>query len=66
MYPDATKNEGQNDLAKVDVLLNAEIQRLKAVLDTVFIGNILVIIAKHAHFFTMCDGCYVTCTYRSG
>ena len=43
VYPNATKNEGQNDLSKVDVLLNAEIQRLEAVLDAVFLGNIAVI-----------------------
>ena len=63
VYPNATKDEGQNDLSKVDVLLSAEIQRLEAVLDAVFLSNVAVIITVDACTHTLYM--YI-CTVHSG
>ena len=66
VYPNATEDEGQNDLSKVDVLLSAEIQRLEAVLDAVFLSNIAVIITVDACTHTHCICTYALYTVGSG
>lgn len=42
MYPGATAGEGKHDLTKVDAAVSAEVHRIEAHLDTLFLTNLLV------------------------